>query len=86
MWVDGVRMVNPGLTPRLSEVWGLVAQGLSNSEIADRLCVDVRTVHIYLHRIYQKKNLQASSRAEVCKRRSDVVILAREEPFSAKAP
>ncbi|HEY5857851.1 MAG TPA: helix-turn-helix transcriptional regulator [Aldersonia sp.] len=39
------------LTARESEIAKLVAQGLSNKEIADRLTVSVRTVEGHIYRM-----------------------------------
>ena len=43
-----------GLTPREVEVLCLVAEGLSNREIADRLYLSVRTVERHISNIYNK--------------------------------
>jgi non-specific serine/threonine protein kinase len=50
-----------GLTPREAEVLRLVAQGLTNAEIADRLYLSPKTISSHLVRIYGK--LGVSSRA-----------------------
>jgi DNA-binding CsgD family transcriptional regulator len=42
------------LSRREEEIARLAAGGLSNREIADRLCVSVRTVEGHLHRLYAK--------------------------------
>ena len=42
------------LTEREIEVLRLVAQGLSNQEIANRLVISRRTVHAHLRSIYDK--------------------------------
>lgn len=49
------------LSPREREVMGLVAQGLSNEEIAERLFVSVRTVERHLSNVYVK--LRVSGKA-----------------------
>jgi two-component system, NarL family, nitrate/nitrite response regulator NarL len=51
------------LTKRQVEIARLVAQGLPNKKIAGRLGVEVGTVKIHLHNIYQK--LQISNRARL---------------------
>jgi DNA-binding CsgD family transcriptional regulator len=57
------------LTPREYEVAGLVAQGLTNRQIAEKLFLSPKTVSIHLERIYRK--LDVSRRAAVA------TILAR---------
>jgi DNA-binding NarL/FixJ family response regulator len=42
------------LTPREIEIVQLVAQGLRNKVIADRLSISEGTVKIHLHNIYEK--------------------------------
>jgi len=56
---DAVRM----LTPREVEVVRMVATGLRNKQIADRLTITEGTVKIHLHSIYQK--LGVSGRVEL---------------------
>jgi DNA-binding NarL/FixJ family response regulator len=50
-----------GLTPREVEVLILVARGLSNKEIADRLVISAKTVGNHVEHIYSK--IDASNRA-----------------------
>ena len=50
------------LTKREDEVAGLVAEGLTNKEIAKRLSLSEHTVSNYLFRIYEKIGI--SSRVE----------------------
>jgi DNA-binding CsgD family transcriptional regulator/tetratricopeptide (TPR) repeat protein len=56
------RQNTAGLTPRESEVLALLADGLRNSEIADRLVVSRRTVDHHVSAVLRK--LGASSRGE----------------------
>jgi len=44
----------PPLTPRETEIVRLVAQGLRNKELAQRLSITEGTVKIHLHNIYDK--------------------------------
>jgi DNA-binding NarL/FixJ family response regulator len=46
-----------GLTPREHEVASLIADGLSNKEIAARLRISVGTVKYYVHQILDKTGL-----------------------------
>lgn len=45
------------ITDREREIAAMVAAGLSNREIADRLCVSVRTVEGHLYRIFTKLDI-----------------------------
>jgi ATP/maltotriose-dependent transcriptional regulator MalT len=59
---------NAGLSPRAIEVLGLVANGLTNREIADALFVSKRTVDSHLVSIFSKLGVD-SRRAAVAKAR-----------------
>jgi DNA-binding NarL/FixJ family response regulator len=50
-----------GLSPRELEVLGLVAAGLTNEAIAERLCLSVRTVERHLSTIYAKLRLSGKA-------------------------
>lgn len=65
------------LTRRENEVLGLIADGLSNKQIARRLCIAVPTVKNHVHNILEK--LGATSRSDaVARARSFDRVLARE--------
>jgi len=66
---DRVRLEALGITPREHEILQLIAAGLSNREIAERLFVSENTVKTHSSRLFEK--LQA-------KRRTQAVQLAKE--------
>jgi len=59
----------PELTPRECEVLDLIAKGLGNEEIADRLYISPKTVRNHNTRIFSKLQVDSRSRA---------IVLARE--------
>ena len=56
-------LVNKGLSHREAETAVLVAKGLANKEVADRLFVTEKTVKFHLTNIYRKMKLK--SRAQL---------------------
>jgi NarL family two-component system response regulator LiaR len=51
------------LTPRESEVLTLIAQGLSNSEIADRVFISINSVKSYIRSAYRKIDVTSRTQA-----------------------
>lgn len=51
------------LTNREIEILQLLAQGWSNMQIADSLCITVRTVKFHTSNIYEKINARTRSEA-----------------------
>jgi NarL family two-component system response regulator LiaR len=66
------------LTPRELEVLGLVARGLSNQEIADRLIVSERTVRTHVSNILDKLHLANRTQAALYALREGLADLDAE--------
>ena len=52
--LDAQRLKELGITPREHEILGLIAQGLSNREIGERLFVSENTVKTHSSRLFDK--------------------------------
>ena len=52
-----------GLTPREVEVLRLVASGLTDAQVAERLVLSVRTVHSHVRSIYRKLGVNSRTAA-----------------------
>lgn len=74
------RPAGPGgeLSEREVEVLGLIAIGLTNAEIAERLIVSVRTVETHRAHIHQKLNVR--TRAELVRIAREAGVLDPEDP------
>lgn len=72
--VEQKRLVEP-LTPREKEILGLVASGMSNKEIADKLCLSLRTVKAHLSNIFNKMEVASRSEALVTALKLGIISL-----------
>ena len=53
----------PGLTPRELQILELIASGLSNKEIAERIFVSENTVKTHSKRLFEKLNARRRTQA-----------------------
>ncbi|MGD2104028.1 MAG: response regulator transcription factor [Anaerolineae bacterium] len=60
-----VDLEGPPLTDRELEVLSLVARGLTNVDIAQRLCISARTVEAHLTHVYNKLGVSSRTQAVV---------------------
>lgn len=67
--LDAGKLKELGITPREHEILGLIAEGLSNREIGERLFVSENTVKTHSSRLFEKLGVN---------RRVQAVVKARE--------
>ena len=85
-----------GLSPREAEVLALIAQGLSNQEIADRVFLSLNTVKTYIRSAYRKIGVERRSQAvgwavqngfkPEALRTLDPALLLRRPPWASQPP
>lgn len=61
--LDERKLRELGLTPREHEILGLIAEGLSNREIAERLFVSENTVKTHSSRVFDKLGVSRRTQA-----------------------
>lgn len=54
-----------GLTPRETEIAGLIARGRSNKEIARELCIELSTVKNHVHHMLEKLGVRSRAEAAI---------------------
>ncbi len=70
------------MTERQKEVLGLMARGLNNTEIGDKLFLQLRTVESHINAIYSTLHLDRESRGNI---RVKAVLIYQQEPQIANA-
>ena len=60
---DQAKLESLGITPRELEILGLIAQGLSNKEIAERVFVSENTVKTHSSRVFDKLGARRRTQA-----------------------
>jgi DNA-binding CsgD family transcriptional regulator len=73
-----------GLTARETEVLVLLAQGLSNGEIADRLFISIKTASVHVSNIYSKLGVETRVAAATLAQGLDVGSLERPSPSAPR--
>jgi len=61
--LDGEKVKELGITPREHEILGLIAQGLSNREIGEKLFLSENTVKTHSSRLFEKMSVSRRTQA-----------------------
>ena len=61
--LNGDKLRELGITPREHEILGLIAEGLSNREIGERLFVSENTVKTHSSRLFEKMSVSRRTQA-----------------------
>jgi NarL family two-component system response regulator LiaR len=75
--IGGSMAVGAALSEREEQVLALIAQGLTNQEIADRLFISINSVKTYIRSAYRKVGVGSRSQAVAWGLRNGVVPPAR---------
>ena len=70
---EAVRTITETLTPRELEIVRMVAQGLRNKMIAERLSISEGTVKVHLHNIYEKLDVGGRLELVLCAQQKGLV-------------
>lgn len=71
--LDEAKLREVGLTQREHQILGLIAEGLSNREIGERLFVSENTVKTHSSRLFEK--MQVSRRVQAVQRGKDLGLI-----------
>ncbi len=71
--LDAEKLREVGLTPREHEILGLIAQGLSNREIGEKLFVSENTVKTHSSRLFEK--MQVNRRVQAVQRGKELRLI-----------
>ncbi len=71
--LDAGKLKELGITQREHEILGLIAQGLSNREIGEKLYVSENTVKTHSSRLFEK--MQVNRRVQVVQKAKDLALI-----------
>ena len=71
--LDADKLKELGITPREHEILGLIAEGLSNGEIGERLFVSENTVKTHSSRLFEK--MQVNRRVQAVQKGKDLGLI-----------